>query len=196
VKRWVVVAAGVACALMGWGEVAHWQASRRLLGSGGSGAEAVVVLGCRNANPHRANALNRWRVRAALRSVDPGNDGARVVFCGGSVGNADVSEAALMARYAVQERGYRGSVVLEEQSRSTWQNIRNVAPLLADAGRIKIVSNPLHGQKARLYLHRQRPDLARRLVRAADYRVGEWAVLKPLFAAYGLLTMRRAVRNR
>ncbi|MGG7575859.1 hypothetical protein [Streptomyces sirii] len=44
--------------------------------------------------------------------------------------------------------------------------------------------------KARAYLRRQRPDLAERLVPAQDYRPGEWAVLKPLLALYGLWTLR------
>jgi hypothetical protein len=82
-------------------------------------------------------------------------------------------------------------VVLEEESRTTWENVAYAVPLIEDADRIKIVSNPLHAEKARLYLHRQCPDLARRLVRAKDYRPGEWAPLKPLFAVYGL---RRLVR--
>ncbi|RZS44404.1 DUF218 domain-containing protein [Herbihabitans rhizosphaerae] len=180
----------VAAALIVWGEVVHWRASRRLLGSAAPGPEVVVVLGFRNGG-RRANAVNRWRVRAGLRSAGPG---ARIVFCGGSVG-AEVPEAVLMARYAVDELGHTGPIVLEEESHSTWQNIQNAVPLIEDAGRIKIVSNSLHAQKARLYLRRQRPDLARRLVRADDYRAGEWAALKPVFAAYGLWTGWRARRT-
>jgi hypothetical protein len=152
----------------------------------------VVVLGCRNANTSRAHALNRWRVRAVLRSIDPGASGTRVIFCGGSVANGGASEASLMARYAVEERGYDGSMVVEDQSHSTWENVANIVLLVEGFDRIKFVSNSLHAEKARLYLQRQRPDLARRLVRASEYRVGEWAVLKPLFAMYGLWTLRRA----
>ena len=59
-----------------------------------------------------------------------------------------------------------------------------------DADRIKIVSQPAHALKARAYLRRQRPDLAQRLVRADDYRPGEWLVGKPLLAAYGLWKLR------
>jgi hypothetical protein len=95
-----------------------------------------------------------------------------------------------MAAYAVEQRGYSGKVVLEEESRTTWENVVNAIPLVEDADRI--VSNSLHAQKARRYLHRLRPDLARRLVRADDYRPGEWAPLKPFFAVYGLRTQRSA----
>lgn len=98
-----------------------------------------------------------------------------------------------MARYAA-ERGFRGPMELEDRSRTTWQNIDNAVPLIEDAARIKIVSNPLHALKARMHLHRIRPDLVQRLVRADDYRLGEWALLKPVFAAYGLWDLRAATR--
>lgn len=182
------------CAIL-WGEVVHWRASRDLTCPDRGGSEAVVVFGYRNRHPDRANALNRWRVRAALRSFDPISHGGRLVLCGASHDGRGTSEAALMASYATRERGFTGEVLLDEESRTTWENVRNAISLIEDAQRLKFVSNPLHAQKARLYLHRQRPDLACRLVRSADYRVGEWAPLKPLFAAYGLVEMARARRR-
>ncbi len=178
--------AAVAALAVVWAEAVHWRASRHLTNPDRGGAEAVVVLGYRNPDHARANAMNRWRVRAGLRSVDPAAPSSRVVFCGGP------HEAAVMARYAVEDRGFTGEVVLEEKSRTTWENVGNAVPLIEDAERIKFVSNPLHALKARLYLRRQRPDLASRMVRSRDYRVGEWAPLKPAFAAYGLVTLSRA----
>lgn len=174
-----------------WAEIVHSRASRALVGPDRGGPAAIVVLGYRNRHPRRANWLNRWRVRAALRSVDPRADGSRLVFCGTTrTARGAVSEAAMMAAYAAR-LGWSGPVVLEEESRTTWENVANAIPLIEDADRITIVSNPLHAEKARLYLHRQRPDLARRLVRAADYRPGEWAPLKPFFAVHGLRALRR-----
>ncbi|MBB4912680.1 hypothetical protein [Actinophytocola algeriensis] len=61
----------VGLAVLGWGEVVHWRASHRRLGTAdaaGAG-EAVVVLGYRNRG-RRANVVTRWRVRAGLRSVE------------------------------------------------------------------------------------------------------------------------------
>jgi uncharacterized SAM-binding protein YcdF (DUF218 family) len=138
--------------------------------------------------------LNRWRVRAALRSVDP-TMASSILVCSGASGAAGVSEAALLARYAVAQRGFTGTVELEERSRSTWQNVENVIPLIEHVDQIKIVSNPLHAQKARLYLRHLRPDLADRLVRAADYRLGEAWPVKPLFALYGLRDLARSRRS-
>ncbi|WP_433755454.1 YdcF family protein [Nocardia sp. CA-135398] len=166
-----------------WGEWENWRASRRLVGSVTGTSEAVVVLGYRNAGT-RANLMNRWRVRAGLRSIDP-TVSTRLVLCGGACAGPR-SEAALMARYATQTCGYRGELVLEDQSRTTWENISFAIPYLQDVDRIKIVSIPLHAEKGRQYLAQQRPELASRLVRGADYRFGEWMAVKPVVAIYGL----------
>jgi uncharacterized SAM-binding protein YcdF (DUF218 family) len=181
VKR--IVAVGVVGALL-WGEYENWRASRELVRDVPAEHEVVVVLGCRN-RAGRANALNRWRVRAGLRSRDPRAVRSCLVLSGGAVGSA-VSEAELMAEYAAA-RGRTDDVVLETTSRSTWQNIEQVVPIVERFDRVKIVSNPLHARKARRYLARQRPDLADRLARGAEYRFGEWMPAKAVFAAYGRL---------
>ncbi|MFG3093479.1 YdcF family protein [Streptomyces sp. NPDC048202] len=187
-RRRTGLAVAVAAALA-WGEWVNWRWSRIHAGSSEGASEAVVVLGYRNPRP-TANFINRWRVRAGLRSVAA--DGARetrVIFCGGPTGSF-AAEAQLMADYAKSVLGFDGTVLLEDRSATTWENITNVIPLIEDVDRIKIVSQPAHALKARAYLRRQRPDLAERLVRAADYRPGEWMLGKPLLALYGLWTLR------
>ncbi|MGI5132196.1 YdcF family protein [Pseudonocardia sp. CA-107938] len=175
-------------ALLVWGEVEHWRASRRRLGEPGHAVtEVVVVLGYRNRG-RRINAINRWRVRAGLRSIE--SPESRLVLSGGPVGGGR-PEAELMAEYARTTRGYTGPLVVENASRSTWENVRNSVPLIEDADRIKIVSNSLHAEKARAYLWRQRPDLAARLARGRDYRPGELLLLKPVLALIGLRGLRR-----
>jgi uncharacterized SAM-binding protein YcdF (DUF218 family) len=178
----------VGAAVLGWGEVEHWRASRRRLGTvATTGArEAVVVLGYRNRG-RRANAVNRWRVRAGLRSVE----GAAVLVLSGGAVAGGRTEAELMAAYARDVCRYRGPIVVDGESRSTWQNVTNVIPLIEDADRIKIVSHSLHAEKAREYLWRQRPDLAARLVRGRDYRLGEWLLVKPALAVLGRRNLRR-----
>ncbi|EST36102.1 hypothetical protein M878_03100 [Streptomyces roseochromogenus subsp. oscitans DS 12.976] len=113
-----------------------------------------------------------------------------MIFSGGATTSGGAAEARLMADYAKSVLEFDGTVVLEDQSRTTWENVMKVTPLLEDADRIKIVSQPAHALKARAYLRRQRPDLAVKLVRADDYRPGEWMIVKPLLALYGLWTLR------
>ena len=190
VKTITASACCLAVALLGWGEAEHWRASKRRLGPAalGHGASAaVVVLGYRNRG-NRINAVNRWRVRAGLRSLD--GAAARLILSGGAAGGGR-PEAQLMADYARKIRGYRGQLCVETDSRCTWENVRNVIPLIEDADRIKIVSHSLHAEKARAYLWRQRPDLAARVVRAQDYRLGEWLLVKPALALLGLRNLRR-----
>ncbi|MBO0654584.1 YdcF family protein [Streptomyces triculaminicus] len=186
-RRTGLAVAGVAA--LAWGEWLNWRWSRALVGNSGGAAEAVVVLGYRNPQA-TANFINRWRVRAGIRSIaaDSAYD-TRVIFSGGAT-SGGAAEAQLMADYAKSALEFDGRVILEDQSATTWENITNVIPLLEDVDRIKIASQPAHALKARAYLRRQRPDLAEKLVRADDYRSGEWMVVKPLLALYGLWTLR------
>lgn len=179
---------GAAAALI-WCEWLNWRWSRALVGNSGGTSEAVVVLGYRNPQA-TTNFINRWRVRAGLRSIaaHSGRDTC-VIFSGGAT-SSGAAEAQLMAGYAKSVLEFDGAVVLEDQSRTTWENVTNVIPLLEDVDCIKIVSQPAHALKARAYVRRQRPDLAERLVLADDYRPGELLIVKPLLALYGLWTLR------
>ncbi|MFC3519803.1 YdcF family protein [Streptomonospora nanhaiensis] len=179
---------GVGVAILAWAEWLNRRWSRTLVGESGGASEAVVVLGYRNPQA-AANLINRWRVRVGIRSCAVGSHETRVIFCGGAIGGG-TSEAELMADYAKTVLGFEGTVLLEDKSTTTWENITNVIPLLEDVDRIKIASQPAHALKARAYLRRRRPDLAERLVRADDYRPGEWMAVKPLLALYGLWTLR------
>lgn len=176
-------------AVLAWGEWENWRSSRRLVAAASGCSEAVIVLGHRDRGP-AANAVNRWRVRAALRSIDRALPASRLVLSGGAAAPGRPTEASLMATYAHAVRGYDGELVLEQDSRCTWENVVNVIPLVEDVDRIKIVSDPMHALKARAYLLRQRPDLASRLARSGDYRFGEWLPLKPVLATYGRWTLR------
>jgi uncharacterized SAM-binding protein YcdF (DUF218 family) len=181
----LVAVAAFCVVALAWGEREHARVSRLALGTRprrtGTG-EAVVVLGFGN-RARRANVVNRWRVRAGLRSRDPHDGGSVLVLCGGAV-RSEVPEAELMARHL---RSLRPDLapVLETASHSTWENVRNAIPLVEHADRIKIVSHAFHAAKARVYLRRLRPDLADRLVPADENRVGEWMLAKPFLAVIG-----------
>jgi vancomycin permeability regulator SanA len=189
--RSIALAITLAAAVLGWGEWVHWRSSSRWLGSsaGMPGREAIVVLGYGNRGSH-ANFLNRYRVRAGLRSVNPSATESVLVFCGGGV-HSSVPEAALMARYARDELGYTGPMLLERDSMSTFENVQNAVPLIEEFDTIKIVSNSLHAEKGRAYLWALRPDLGERLVRAEEHRFGEIIVVKPV-AGYLQLRSKRA----
>jgi uncharacterized SAM-binding protein YcdF (DUF218 family) len=186
---WVGFATYTAFAV--WAEFVHWRSSRGMLGEAIDVAnekvtEAVVVLGYGNRGD-RANYVNRYRVRAGIRSIDRGAQ-TTVVMCGGTV-EGDTPEAVIMQRYAREELEYTGRMLLETESRSTWENIENAIPMIEHADLIKIVSNSPHAEVAREYLRQQRPDLADRLVRADEHRLGEIVPMK-IGAALRLVVFR------
>lgn len=191
-------AVGLGIAVFAFGEISHRISSTRRLGTSVSagGDEVIIVLGYRNRGP-RPNRLNRFRVRAGLRSIDPAARASTLIVCGGTVAG-DIAEARLMERYARDRLGFAGAMLVETASTSTWENIVNAIPLIdeifesaAVPGAIKIVSNSHHAEKARDHLWCLRPDLARRLMRGGDYRFGELPLVKPVAAALGLAALRR-----
>ena len=75
-------------------------------------------------------------------------------------------------------------IMLEEQARSTWDNIRYSLPLAEQFTAIKIASDPFHVRKAHRHVARIRPDLVTRLEPADCYRPGEYLLLKAAILAY------------
>lgn len=199
----LVVCAAVMGLSIGFGEVSHRISSTRRLGTipSAGGAELIIILGYRNRG-HHPNHLNRFRVKAGLRSIDPGASASTLIFCGGPVAG-DIAEARLMERCARERFGFAGSTLVDTTSASTWENIVNAIPLIDEAfesvdapGAIKIVSNSHHAEKARDHLWCLRPDLARRLTRGGDYRFGELPLVKPVAAVLGLAALHRLRLNR
>jgi hypothetical protein len=148
-RRLMLASVAGLAVLLGWAEVIHWRASWRRLGQVdySVGREAVVVLGVRNRGD-RANYLNRFRVRAGVRSMNPTAREGVLVLCGGAVAGHE-TEADLMARYARDELGYDGPIRLDRHSQSTWENIQNAIPLIEEAEVIKVVSDSLHAERGR-----------------------------------------------
>lgn len=186
--RLATVATGAGLA---WCEWKTWRASREALPADRldpgriTPGEAILVLGCPEP------VLHRWRVRIAMRSTDPSH--ARFVFSGGAV-RSELSEAQMMANYAVVSRGVpAANIRLDDQSRTTVENIKNSIPLLADAPAIKIASNTFHARRARRILRDESPELAARLVRARDYIPAEWGPLHAVMAGHEIV--RRLVRR-
>lgn len=178
------------CGTLLAGEVVHAVAARwstRALGSGAAckgshrgtphdhdqPTAAVVAMGFADAGP-RPNAVNRWRARIAVRTareLERGGTTVTIVCCGGPVRGL-IPEARLLA-ISARAQGWTGGVLCEDASTSTWENVMLARPLITAADRIAFCSNGLHALKAREYLLRQDPALARRLIPAHEYRFGE-----------------------
>src|SRR5258707_3990153 len=95
---WLAIAGGLAFAMVAWGEYAHFRASRLGFGTAQPRvprSEAVIVLGFKNRRSDRANALNRWRVPAAVRSADVDLGPGYFGFCGGTPHGAAIAVEAV-----------------------------------------------------------------------------------------------------
>jgi len=113
----------------------------------------VVVLGGGFSYPPRTaddygalstEALQRMFAAVALWQKIPG---ARLVIAGG--GGGRIREAVPMANLAMRMGVPAASVEIEDRSRNTWQNARNVAALSPPLPRrIWLVSSPMHLPRA------------------------------------------------
>jgi len=169
-------------------EAVHAVASRRVLPGRGE-PDVVLVLGCPSRRDGSVHPMQRWRTEIAART----SDRAVLVFSG-YAGTGARSEAAVMAGYAQDVLGVAPQRIrLEESARTTWENVELSLGELGGGGRVAIASSPVHALRARRYLVQQRPDLAARLVPAADYRFGERWGWKALTVGYDVarsLTLR------
>jgi uncharacterized SAM-binding protein YcdF (DUF218 family) len=120
-------------------------------------ADAIVVLGAPVRTDGSLSDVLEERVQAGValwrRGVAPllcmtGGRGPGVV--------AAVSEAEAMARRARELGVPARALVLEEASRNTSTNARNIRKLLAEGGRIRVivVTQPFHSRRSVLWFRR------------------------------------------
>lgn len=81
--------------------------------------------------------------------------GCTVVVSGGDPAGLGRTEAELYSALLVEAGVPRAAIVEEEQSRTTWENARYTAQLLAPRphGRLVLVTSGLHMRRALLYFH-------------------------------------------
>lgn len=186
----------MAIGVISWGEWCTWRASLDVVPGGGCESpisdhrEFILVPGFPSRDDGRASLVQKWRCRIAVRSMS--SSAAMFVFSGGP-SRGGLSEAAVMSAYAVGRLGVpEDSVVLEEESRNTWENVTRSVRFLEDAESIVIASNTFHARRVRNYLQKQRPDLALLLRRGRDWLPGEFAPIKPVLVFYEWRRARQA----
>ncbi|MEZ0165713.1 ElyC/SanA/YdcF family protein [Kineococcus sp. LSe6-4] len=182
VLRW-----GLLAGAAGWAavEAVHALAARRGFPAGRRtlAPDVVVVLGCPPRADGTVSGMQRWRTEIAART--PGDP--VLVFSGYARPGAR-SEAAVMASHARDVLGVAPSRLrTEETATTTWENVVRTLSDLEGARHVALASSPVHALRARRYLARLRPDLADRLVPAADYRFGERWGWKAETAGYDLV---------
>ena len=121
--------------------------------------QVMIVLGCQLREDGPSQLL-RDRLDAALGYWQAHPEGT-ILLSGGQGPNEPVSEAQGMADYLAAHGVPRGQMLLEEQSRNTWQNLLYSWETLEAAGldprqEVVLVSNGFHLARARLLWERVR----------------------------------------
>jgi uncharacterized SAM-binding protein YcdF (DUF218 family) len=131
----------------------------------------VVVLGVPGRNAV-LRAVQRWRVDLAMEAWRTGRCDL-VVFTGAAI-RPGPSEASQMAALARRQGLEPAVIVLDERSRSTWENVVEASRLVtehrAEAAFVVLASDALHGARAATYWRDQHGEAGPRLV-LADRRL-------------------------
>ena len=111
-------------------------------------ADAAVVLGAAawDKNP---SPVFRERINHAITLYQGGNV-EKLIFTGGTPKPGFMTEAEVGRRYALRQGIPRGDILYENTSRDTYENLRNIRPLLRnnDIETVIIVSDPIHLARA------------------------------------------------
>lgn len=125
-------------------EVVIYSGGRTRIAEGEGAPEIMVLFGCQ-VKPWGPSTLLRDRLDAALDYLADHPD-MRVVVTGGKGDDEHISEAQCMYDY-LTEHGVPGeNILMEDQSRNTWQNISNTRALLGelfDSGAVEPTGNYL-----------------------------------------------------
>ena len=120
--------------------------------------QIMVILGCQ-VMPWGPSILLQDRLDKALDYLKENPD-ITVVVSGGQGSNEPSTEAEAMYNYLVANGADGERILLEDTSRSTWENLNNTLALLkregydAQLGEILVVSNGFHLARVRLLVDR------------------------------------------
>jgi uncharacterized SAM-binding protein YcdF (DUF218 family) len=138
----------------------------------------VVVLGYPATRDGRVHAITRGRVETAVELARR-HDAELVVMTGGPT-RGGIVEADVMLELAKRLGIPADRLVAERRSRSTWENVRQSAPLVRHCDVVLLVSEPLHAHRGRRYWLRQFPADDGRVFAVVDRRPFErWWLLTP-----------------
>jgi Uncharacterized conserved protein len=115
--------------------------------------ELVVVLGA-GIDGRELTPLLKGRVDLGITRYRKSDD-ALLVLSGGQGGDEEVSEARAMADYALLMGVPRGDILLEDQSRTTEQNLRYSKSLGSETTRWLVVTSDYHAFRAACLMRKQ-----------------------------------------
>lgn len=152
--------------------------------------DVAVVLGAA-AWDVRPSPVFRERINHAIVLYQSGKV-AKLAFTGGTPKPGFMTEAEVGRRYALRQGVPQRDIVLENTSRNTYGNLRNIRPVLAEQGfqHVVLVSDPFHLARAAAMARGLDMDVALSPTPTTRYSAGRekwrfwWQETSLLFAYY------------
>lgn len=119
----LAVIASAYVGFMSWKVIQVWKTSH------GEPSDCIIVLGAAVWDDKPSPAL-RERLNIALQAYQNGQ--ARTIIASGGTGQGTVSEAQAMKTYLTERGVPEQSILLEEQSHTTFQNLQNSKRIMED----------------------------------------------------------------
>lgn len=114
----------------------------------------IIVHGCGLIGGERVSPLLKGRVDKAVHIYHKCRQHTKIVLSGGKGDDEKISEAAAMKNYLVETGFPEDDIILEEQSKTTFENLKNVRDMLNVNGvrhRYIFVTNNYHVFRTSLY---------------------------------------------
>lgn len=114
----------------------------------------IIVHGCGLKNGESVSPLLKGRVDKAVQIFRKSNESAKIVVSGGQGRDEKISEAQAMKNYLLEIGVAEDSIIMEEQSKTTYENLKNVRDMLDVDGmrnRYIFVTNNYHVFRTSLF---------------------------------------------
>lgn len=155
-----------------------------LRGSAVLPADCAIVFGAAVHRDDRPGPGIRRRMDTAIRLLRQGSV-QTLILTGGQGAGMDITEAAVMAEYGVQQGIDPNVLQLEPKARSTLENIQFTAPLVSGCSSVVAISDNYHLARILLLAHQQHQHL---MTFPADHASGRrFFLLSVLREALGVL---------
>lgn len=114
----------------------------------------IIVHGCGLKNGETVSPLLKGRVDKAVQIYRKSNDKAKIVVSGGQGRDEKISEAQAMKNYLLEIGIKEDNIIMEDQSKTTYENLKNVKEMLDVNGkknRYIFVTNNYHVFRTSLF---------------------------------------------
>jgi hypothetical protein len=149
----------------------------------------VLVLGFPGRRDGMPSPVQLFRMRVAQETLE--RYACSTMVLSGGRPHSERVEADDLAAIAQSLRMTGPRLILERESGSTWENVRDSLPSLAGPDHVFIASDPAHAQRARRYLCRLDAELCPRVHVAARFRPFEGFWYQWLSVWWSLLSAAR-----